>query len=261
MSTDLSTSTAAIGPWLTTRALNPRARLRLFCFPYAGGSAVIFRKWQDAFPSSTGVEVCPVQLPGRGSRMHEPPFLELLPLVEAIADAVHPHFDRPFAFFGHSMGAIIAFEVARLLRRKYQMEPTRLIVSGRRAPHMPSDEPPTYNLPDAELVEELRRLNGTPGEVLENPELMQIMLRLIRADFTVVQTYTYKDEPPLRCPFTVFGGLEDEDAEGDNLTGWCEQTNGVCSVNIFEGGHFFINTSEAQLLHALKQELLPHELP
>jgi medium-chain acyl-[acyl-carrier-protein] hydrolase len=202
-----------------------------------------------------------VQLPGRGSRIHEPPFSELSPLVEAAAAALQPHFDRPFAFFGHSMGAIIAFEIARLLRRTHREEPTRLIVSGRRAPHVPSDEPPTYNLPDDEFVEELRRLNGTPRQVLEHPELMQLMLPLVRADFAVTQTYVHKEEPPLRCPFTVFGGIEDTDAGGESLSRWCELTKGACSVKIFEGGHFFINTSEARLLQVLKQELLRHELP
>ena len=257
----MAAPSAPTGPWLTTRALNPQARLRLFCFPYAGGNAAIFRKWQDAFPPSTGVEICPVQLPGRGSRIHEPPFSELSPLVEAAATALQPHFDRPFAFFGHSMGAIIAFETARLLRRTHREEPTRLIVSGRRAPHVPSDEPPTYNLPDDEFVEELRRLNGTPRQVLEHPELMQLMLPLVRADFAVTQTYVHKEEPPLRCPFTVFGGIEDTDAGGESLSRWCELTKGACSVKIFEGGHFFINTSEARLLQVLKQELLRHELP
>lgn len=257
----MSAASTPTGPWLTTRALNPQARLRLFCLPYAGGSTLIFRKWQDAFPPATGVEVCPVQLPGRGSRMHESPFSEWAPLVEAIVAALRPHFDRPFALFGHSMGALLAFEVARLLRRKNQTGPRRLVVSGRRAPHMPSDEAPTYDLPDAEFVEELRRLNGTPREVLENPELMRLMLPLIRADFAVTQTYTYREEPPLSCPFTVFGGLEDADAAGPNLSGWCELTEAACSVKTFEGGHFFINTATAQLLQTLKQDLLRFELP
>jgi medium-chain acyl-[acyl-carrier-protein] hydrolase len=133
------------------------------------------------------------------------------------------------------MGAVIAFETARRLRRTHQKEPTRLIVSGRRAPHMPSDEPPTYNLPDDEFVEELRRLNGTPRQVLEHPELMQLMLPLVRADFAVTQTYVHREEPPLSCPFTVFGGVEDTDARGENLSRWCDLTKGTCSVNNLRG--------------------------
>jgi medium-chain acyl-[acyl-carrier-protein] hydrolase len=253
------TGAAARGPWLATRALNPHARLRLFCFPYAGGSALIYRKWQEAFPASSGVEVLPVQLPGRGNRLNEPAFTRCEPLVEALGAALLPHFDRPFVFFGHSMGALLAFELARLLRQNGQPGPQRLFASGSPAPQLRSDEPPTYDLPDTEFIEELRRLKGTPTEVLENPELMQLMMPLLRADFAVTQTYVYRESPKLTCPFTVFGGREDEEVSGEKISAWCELTSGGCSLKVFDGGHFFIHTAEKQILHALKLELLrPH---
>jgi medium-chain acyl-[acyl-carrier-protein] hydrolase len=253
------TGASARGQWLATRVLNPHARLRLFCFPYAGGSALIYRKWQEAFPTSSGVEVLPVQLPGRGNRLNEPAFTRWEPLVEALAAALSPHFDRPFAFFGHSMGALLAFELARLLQQRGQSGPQRLFASGSPAPHLRSDEPHTYDLPDAEFIEELRRLKGTPTEVLENPELMQLMMPLLRADFAMTQTYVYRESPTLTCPFIVFGGREDEEVRGEKLSAWCKLTSGGYSLKLFEGGHFFIHKAEEQLLRALKPELLlPH---
>jgi len=252
---------AAGGQWLATHALNPRARLRLFCFPYAGGSALIYRKWQDAFPASSGVEVLPVQLPGRGKRRNEPAFARYEPLVEALADALSPHFDRPFAFFGHSMGALLAFELARLSQQRGLPAPQRLFASGSPAPHKRSDKPPTYDLPDAEFIEELRRLKGTPTQVLEHPELMQLMMPLLRADFALTQTYVYREGRRLNCPFTVYGGREDEEVRGERISAWCELTSGGCSLKEFEGGHFFIHTAEEQLLQALKLELLRPLMP
>src|SRR5438105_12636226 len=155
-------------PWFPGRADSPRATLNLFCFPYAGGAAQIFRRWQEAFPPEKQVQVYAVQYPGRASRLPEPPFTDCRAMVEALAPSVVPLTDRPFAFFGHSMGAIVAFELARLLRGRHGREPARLFVSGRRAPQVPSHERPTYELPDEEFIEELRRLNGTPSEVLEH---------------------------------------------------------------------------------------------
>lgn len=253
------TGAAARGQWLAARTLNPHARLRLFCFPYAGGNALIYRKWPEAFPASSGVEVLPLQLPGRGNRLNEPAFARCEPLVETLAAALSPHFDRPFAFFGHSMGAMIAFELARLLQLRGHPGPQHLFASGSPAPHLRSDESPTYNLPDAEFIEELRRLKGTPTQVLENPELMQLMMPLLRADFALTQTYVYREGPKLNCPFTVFGGREDEEVRGEKISAWCELTSGGCSLKVLDGGHFFIHTAEEQLLQALKQELLrPH---
>lgn len=255
------TGAAAGGKWLATRAPNPHARLRLFCFPYAGGNALIYRKWQEAFPAASGVEVLPVQLPGRGNRLNEPAFTRWEPLVEALAEALSPHFDRPFAFFGHSMGALLAFELARLLHQRGQPGPQLLFASGSPAPHLRSDDPPTYDLPDAEFIDELRRLKGTPTQVLEHPELMQLMMPLLRADFAVTQTYVYRESPPLTCPFIIFGGQEDEEVRGEKISAWCELTAGGCSLRVLEGGHFFIHTAEAQLLHALGLELLRLNTP
>jgi medium-chain acyl-[acyl-carrier-protein] hydrolase len=149
-------------------------------------------------------------------------------MVKSISEVIEPHLDKPFAFFGHSMGAMISHDLARALRRKYGVEPVHLFVSGRRAPQMPRTRKTTYDLPEPEFIEELRRLNGTPQEVLDQPELMQLMIPLLRADFSVCQTYQYEPEPPLTCPITVFGGLEDETTR-EELVGWRAQTSAACT--------------------------------
>jgi medium-chain acyl-[acyl-carrier-protein] hydrolase len=242
--------------WFMTRGENPRARLNLFCFPYAGGGAQIFRNWQAAFPAAAGVQVWPVQYPGRGTRLRERPFTDWGALVEELAEAVLPLTDKPFAFFGHSMGATLAFELARLLRARRGAEPRHLFISGRRAPQVPDSEAPTYGLPDDEFIAELRRLNGTPAELLEHPELMQLMLPVIRADFSLTQTYAHTPQPPLSCPFSVFGGLRDVDVTREHLEGWCEHTTGPCSLRMFDGDHFFLLTAERKILEAVGRELL-----
>ncbi len=234
-------------------AANPQAALRLFCFPYAGGNAQIYRQWAAALPAT--VEVCPVQLPGRGNRLQEAPFTKLTDVVQYVTAAIAPYLDKPLAFFGHSMGALISFELARSLRRTHNVEPVHLFVSGRRAPQIPRTRPAIDQLPEAELIAELRRLNGTPREVLANAELMQLMLPTIRADFAVVRSYEYNTEAPLNCPITALGGLQDEDVPREQLEGWREQTNAACTVRMFAGDHFFLHAAEPLLLRVLARDL------
>ncbi len=248
----ISNSKVTKVPWLAYHQPAPRAALRLFCFPYAGGSAFIYRSWAESFPLP--VEVCPVQLPGRGSRIGEAPFTQMPRLVETLAREMRPWLDKPFAFFGHSMGAIISFELARLLRGEGAPKPAHLFLSARPAPETPRTHPPTYNLPDAEFREELRRLNGTPREVLEHPELMEVVLPLLRADFELIQTYAYQPEPPLDCSISAFGGLQDC-IERDDLQGWRRQTNAGFSLRMFPGDHFFIHTAQPTLLRMMSNEL------
>lgn len=248
-------STQITNPWLLTRTVNPHARLNLICFPYAGGGAQIFNSWQTGLITGE-IQVYGVQYPGRGSRVREQAFTESSALVDAFLPHLLPLLNKPFALFGHSMGAIIAFEVARRLQTEHGLRPERLIVSGRRAAQLPRTDRLTYNLPDAEFTEELRRLNGTPKEVLDHPELMQLMMGIIRADFTLTQTYKYVPGPQLTCPLSVFGGLEDTDVSREQLEAWCRQTTSDCSLKMFEGDHFFIQTNQAPVLKTLRQQLL-----
>jgi medium-chain acyl-[acyl-carrier-protein] hydrolase len=247
------TSTRPTSPWLKCTQPNPGAALRLFCFPYAGGSSLIYRAWPEHLPWT--VEVCAVQLPGRGERLGEPPYTNMPALVGALADSLLPHLDKPFAFFGHSMGALISFELIRELRRRGGPTPAHLFVSGRRAPQITKDEPPTYGLPEADFLENVRRFNGTPQEVLEHPELMRLLLPLLRADFAVCQTYVYRPEPPLVCPISAFGGLQDRDVPREYLEAWREQTAAAFSVRMLPGDHFFLRTFQPLLLSTFSQQL------
>lgn len=250
------TTTLTSAAWVTCPRPNPQARLRLFCFPYAGGWALNFRTWPESLP--TTVEVCPVQLPGRGTRLLEPPFTRLEPLVQALAIALFPHLDKPFAFFGHSMGGLVSFELARLLRRKYGLGPVHLFVSGCRAPHVPATKPQIHALPEPAFLEELRHLNGTPEAVLKNAELRQLFLPALRADFAVVETYVYTVEPTQDFPITAFGGLQDPQLSCDQLEAWRDQTNASFSLHMFPGDHFFLHSAQPLLLQTLSQKL--HQL-
>jgi medium-chain acyl-[acyl-carrier-protein] hydrolase len=239
--------------WFAVNKPNPQAALRLFCFPYAGGNHTLFHNWSRHLPST--VELCAAQLPGRGSRLRERPFTSLPPLVESLGQAIVPLSEKPFAFFGHSMGASIAFELARYLRRERGVSPQHLFVSGRRAPQVPKDEPPIYNLPQDEFIEELRRLDGTPTEVLEHPELMALMTPLLRADFSIVDTYEYTPDAPLDCGITAYGGLQDNEVSREKLEAWREQTRGRFTLRMLPGGHFFLQSEQQALLRSLHTEL------
>ncbi len=245
------TNTQIFNSWVKCPKPNPQASVRLFCFPYAGGSSVIFRSWSDSLP--TTVEVCPIELPGRLTQMKSAPFTRLEPLVSAIGPVLLPYLDKPFAFFGHSMGGLVSFEVTRLLRREYGLSPVHLFVSARRAPQIPNPNPPIHALPEPEFLLELRRLNGTPQAVLENTELMQLLIPILRADFAVLETYVYAPEPTLDCPITAFGGLQDQEVSRNEIQGWHAQTNSAFSLQMFKGDHFFLHSAQSLLLQSLCQ--------
>ena len=240
--------------WVQRRKPNPYARLRLFGFPYAGGGVAIFRAWAERLPGD--IEVCAVQLPGRDGRMREGLFTDLPALVEATADGLRPWLNRPYAFFGHSMGALIAFEVARRLRQLGEPLPVHLLVSARRAPQIPNPDPLLHRLPEPDFVDQLRwRYNGIPQAILTEPELMQLFLPILRADFTVVETYRYLHQAPLDCPITAFGGLQDDRVSHADLEAWQELTRDTCRVHMLSGDHFFLQSAQAQLLQLVAQHL------
>lgn len=187
--------------------------------------------------------------------MAVPPIRRLPLLIEALMPVMIGLLDTKFAFFGHSMGAMIAFELARELRRRKMPQPAHLLVSGRRAPNMPKTDPVTYNLPEDEFRAELLRLNGTPTEVLEHAELMSLLLPLLRADFELVQTYEYADDAPLSCPIAVYGGLEDHEVPREALLPWKQQTEARFSLQLLPGDHFFLRSASRHLLQLLEREL------
>jgi medium-chain acyl-[acyl-carrier-protein] hydrolase len=243
--------------WISRPKVIPTAKVRLFCFPYAGGGALLYRPWIEALPAD--IEVCSIQYPGRENRLAERPFDTLEPLVDAFIPALRPFLDdKPFAFFGYSLGTLVAFEVARRLHQSGAPLPLHLFVAARRAPHLPNREAPLQNLSDGEFMEELRRLKGTPQEVLDHAELMQFLLPLLRADFTVNETYVYQTGSPLPCAISAFGGTADEDISRDDMDAWRIHTERAFTLRMIQGDHFFIHTARMALLQAICRDLAPY---
>ncbi|BAZ70381.1 MAG: thioesterase II family protein [Pelatocladus maniniholoensis HA4357-MV3] len=246
-------NTSNLDSWFVCPKPNPEAKIRLFCFPYAGGSANIFRGWSNHLLPT--VEICAIELPGRGMRIKLPSFTQLEPLVTELASVFKPNLNKPFAFFGHSMGGLVSFELARLLRKQYGVKPSHLFVSARSAPQIVDTKPPIHSLPDAEFIEELRHLNGTPEALLENDELMQLFMPILRADFAVLETYIYTQQTPLDCPITAFGGLQDQEVSYDQIKAWQEQTSASFSLHMLSGNHFFLHSCQSFLLEIIYQKI------
>ena len=247
--------TATADRWVVRARPNPDAAFRLFCIPHAGGGASTFRGWADSLPAD--VEVCAVQLPGRENRMAETPFTHVAPLVEAWAEAAAPWLDRPFAVFGHSNGALVAFEWARWLRRTGGPQMAHLFASGRRAPDLPPRQRDTHDLPDHEFLADLRSLGGMPEEVLAHPELLQLLLPVLRADLTVHETYRWYPEPPLELPVTAYVGNADHKVCRDEAEGWERHTTKAFTLRVFPGDHFYLASQRDLLLKTLAKDLAP----
>jgi medium-chain acyl-[acyl-carrier-protein] hydrolase len=201
------------------------------------------------------VEVCSVQPPGREHRLREDPYTDFVSYVESLTDALEQWTDLPSVFFGHSLGALTSFECARRLRGRGAAGPRVLFVSGCRAPQTPMREARVHDLPDDLFLGELRRLNGTPQEALEHPELMALLLPVVRADFTVYESYEYRPDEPLECPIHAFGGDRDEREKEADLAGWREQTRSPFSARLFPGDHFFLHAAQPALVQAITREL------
>jgi medium-chain acyl-[acyl-carrier-protein] hydrolase len=242
-------------PWLVTPAPNPDTPLRLICFPYAGGSAPMYRNWQGGLPE---LEVTAIQYPGRGTRMFDPAMTSVTELVDGITEALLPLMDRPLALFGYSLGSLLAFEVARNLRRKHGLAPVHLFVAARKAPQMPLGSRIIHKFSREEFIEELRRMGGTPKEILNNAEMMELVLPTLRADFQVNETYEYRAEAPFDIPMTAFGGTRDPRASEEELAAWGEHTAADFEMHLYEGEHFFINQLEKELMQAVAKDLRPH---
>lgn len=241
--------------WVKCAKPRPRARVRLFCFPHAGGGASIYRTWADNLPEE--IEVCAIQLPGREDRLAEAAFTRLPSLIWALAQGLYPYLKaRPFAFFGHSMGGFVSFEMARYLRTHDHVGPLQLFVAAQKAPQLLDPDPPLHDLPDAEFIQRLRTLNGTPPEVLQNAEVLEFAMPMLRADFAVCETYQYVDEAPLTCPILAFGGVADNKISHDELAAWQQQTTSSFSLRMFSGDHFFVEMNRNILLQIIAHELL-----
>ncbi|MBK8323392.1 MAG: thioesterase [Betaproteobacteria bacterium] len=240
--------------WLQSFSPNPQASVRLFCFAHAGGGAAAYRLWHRGLPGQ--VEVCAIQLPGRANRFREPALRSIPAIVEGLLPSVLPQLDRPYAFFGHSMGSMIAFALAHELVQRGAPVPAHLFMSGRRGPRVPDTEPPLHALSDADFVSELlRRYGGIPAEVLAEPELMDLLLPSLRADIHALETYRPHGRSPLPCPVTAYGGAEDSLNPPEHLDAWRGETGAAFRARTFAGGHFYLEAKRDELLADIAETL------
>ncbi|MBK8901318.1 MAG: thioesterase [Anaerolineaceae bacterium] len=236
-------------PWLMPFSRGQNGRLRLFFFPHAGGGASTFFQWSRMLPEY--VTSYAVQLPGRETRLRDTLHHQVDTVVQALAQALPPFLDRPFVFWGHSMGALLSYEVAQRLRRQGLPLPQRLIVSGLNAPHVPYADPHIHHLPEAEFVTALEGLNGTSPTVLQNAELRSLVLPMIRADFQMVETYAYREAAPLPCPITVLDAVDDEKTDEAGLQEWQQQSTELLEMFTFPGNHFFLYDLQPTLINTV----------
>lgn len=243
-------------PWFIfcTEQSSRDARFRLFCFHYAGSGGSIFQPWTKWL--SDEVDLVAVQLPGRENRLDEPLLHSMDLVTTPLADALPPLLDKPFAFFGHSTGAVICFELARVLRQRALPQPQLLIASSQNAPGI---KPPVirHRLSDPEFVEVLRGCNGTPDVVLRNSALLELLLPRIRADGAVYETYRYERQAPLDCRIVVFHGFDDTLVDDFGLREWQVETRHCLQRRGFPGGHFFLHDAEESVVEHINHEIRP----
>lgn len=242
-----------VSPWVAIPAKRKNPCLRLICFPHAGGNTTLYRDWPAFLPDE--VEVCAAVLPGRETRFSEPLIDQMQPLVSGLLDGIAGLLDRPVALFGHSMGALIAFELACRLRERGQGI-RQLIVSGCPAPQVGVHGDDLHRLSDEDLVNELARMNGTPNSLIDNIELMRLAVPIIRNDFRLAETYFYLEQPPLDCPITCFGGTDDPNVTAEDLCAWSVHTTNGFRAQFLRGDHFFLVSRPADFVKQVLAEAL-----
>ncbi|MGA8085789.1 MAG: thioesterase domain-containing protein [Terracidiphilus sp.] len=231
------------------------APLRLFLFAHAGGGSAAFRGWNDRIGDE--IELGYIQLPGRESRLCEQPFSSMVELIPHLVDALAAHIDRPFAFYGHSLGARIAFEAARELRHRGAPGPAHLFIAACHAPQLPWPHPPMSGLEDSQFLREVQERYGSiPRQVVEDEELRSLLLPALRADVTMVETCAYSPGLPLDCGISAFGGLQDHTVSQSSLDQWRVQTRGEFHMHMVPGNHFFPQLVESRLPEFISAELI-----
>ncbi len=236
-------------PWLMPFSREPNGRLHLIFFPHAGGGASTFFQWSKLLPE--GVTSYAVQLPGRETRLRDTLHRRIDTVVQSLTDSLPPFLERPYLFWGHSMGALLSYEVAQRLQQLGRPLPQRLIVSGMNAPHVPYADPHIHHLPEAEFVTALEGLNGTSPTVLQNAELRSLVLPMIRADFQMVETYAYQETVPLTCPITILDAVDDEKTDEAGLQEWQKQSTELLEMFTFPGNHFFLYDLQPKLVNTI----------
>jgi medium-chain acyl-[acyl-carrier-protein] hydrolase len=239
-------------PWFICSDAGVPPSFRLFCLPYAGGNASLFNSWSVSLPRR--VQVCGVELPGRRRRFAQPPYKNLQELTNDLSQALKAHVDLPYAIFGISFGALLGFELAHSMLQLGQ-RPSHLFVANCRAPHLPDLDAPIHALPEPELLSSLQSLGGTPREIVQHPELMELLLPTLRADFKLAETYKYLPKEPFDFPITALWGSEDPGLTSEQLSPWQEHTRGRYELKVLSGDHYLLETARDALLEAISTEL------
>jgi surfactin synthase thioesterase subunit len=241
-----------VSTWLQRLAPRPDAARRLFCFHHAGGSAAAFRLWPARLPE---FDVCAIQLPGRANRLAEPALTDVHAVVDALIDVVRPLLDRPFVLFGHSMGTLVACELARRLQVLGEPLPERLFVSGRQPPHRPFPDWSMDGLSDAQVLDAVQHHFGKlPAEVLQTPELLELVMPTLRADLVLLERHRPEAIVPLTVPIVALGGDGDTWATPERLSHWQACTTRPLRMHQFGGGHFYLDERLDEVLAVLRAE-------
>ena len=235
--------------WFLISRPKPLARYRLFCFPYAGGSASAFLPWEELLPPQ--IELVAIQAPGRGSRLDESPLTSVAAVAEQLAGAIPPMLDRPYLTYGHSMGSLVSFELLHLLRARSLPLPHRYFGAARQAPHVPRRIAPFYDYPLEQFIAELKRFGGTPDAILENTELMEMLVPMLRTEFRAAYAYHRDPVVKLECAASIFGGARDEMVPPEELPAWQEHFLERIESRLFEGSHFFLEDDKEAVVSAV----------
>ena len=241
--------------WATPLNIENKARINLFCFPSAGSGANSFKQWAEVIPN--WVKLYGIQYPGRETRWSEKPETDAKTLAAKIVGGITPLLNNlPFAFFGHSYGALLAFEAAHILNANHRPTPARLFLSARRGPQFAAEQPRFSSLPSGQFLEKLIDFNGTPAAVLANEELMDLMIPIIRADFAADESYLDSRKTPLALDLSIYRGKSDTHVPYKQLCAWADTTTGSTTTHTFTGDHFYLNDLRSGLFDVLQEELL-----
>ncbi|MFB7940972.1 thioesterase II family protein [Streptomyces sp. NPDC056049] len=257
---DTASAAGPLAPpsWISARYARGLPRLRLFCLPHAGGGVGVFGPWRAHLPN--GVELAPVELPGRGSRIDEPMPPTMDALVDALLDGLRGELDLPYAFFGHSFGALLGYELTLRIEREAAAggavrTPSALLVSGSRAPHVPLGRGSVASGDDAGLIDWLSGTGGLPPELLEFPDFLRDLLRAVRSDMAFAEGYLAAGPEPVGCPLSAFAGAEDTVSTVAQVEPWDRYTTAAHALRILPGGHYFPQSHARETVGAVLAEL------
>lgn len=238
---------------------NPMCSVRLVCFPYAGGSSSIYSNWWKYLPSN--IEVVAIQLPGRGTRISEKSLTSVKEIIDDLMESIISISDKPLVFFGHSMGGLVSFELARKLQEENHIIPKHLIVSAKQAPHIiNANRDKIHKLPDADFINKIKEYEGTPNEMIDNEIFLSYFVPMLRADFAVSENHTLNSEVKFKNSITVMGANDDPFADIHRLSEWSRYTEKECDLHEYTGGHFYYVGKENKFLSDINKVIRKYVL-